>query len=66
MLMPLSESALDKELQDDALFMLAQCQTDIQAWNEAKNTYRTLVRRFPDSHFAPESKMNLATLQLTH
>jgi TolA-binding protein len=65
-LMPLSESAPDKEIQDDALFMLAQCQTDIQAWNEAKNTYRTLIRRFPDSHFAPESKMNLATLQLTH
>ena len=50
----------------DALFMLAQCQTDIQAWNEAKNTYRTLIRRFPDSHFVPESKMNLSTLQLTH
>jgi len=66
MLMPLSESAPDKEIQDDALFMLAQCQTDIQAWNEAKNTYRTLIRRFPDSHFVPESKMNLATLQLTH
>jgi len=65
-LMPLSESAPDKEIQDDALFWLAQCQTDIQAWNEAKNTYRTLIRRFPDSHYAAEAKMNLATLQIQH
>jgi TolA-binding protein len=65
-LMPLSESAPDKEIQDDALFWLALCQTDIQAWNEAKNTYRTLIRRFPDSHYVAEAKMNLTTLQLTH
>ena len=66
LLMPLSENAPDKEIQDDALFWLAQCQTDIQAWNEAKNTYRTLIRRFPESHWAAEAKMHLTTLQLTH
>jgi hypothetical protein len=38
--------AQDRELQDDALH-LALCNQDIEAWNEAKNTWRTLVRRFP-------------------
>ena len=35
------------EVQDDALYQLAWCQMDIQAWNDAKNTWRTLLRRFP-------------------
>ncbi len=62
----LSETAQDREIQDDALYMLANCQTDLQAWNDAKNTWRTLLRKFPDSHFAPEAKLQLAQLQLTH
>ncbi|MGH7282781.1 MAG: tetratricopeptide repeat protein [Polyangiaceae bacterium] len=62
----LSESSPDKEVQDDALYELAQCQTDIQAWNDAKNTYRALIHKFPDSHFVPESKMYLAQLTLLH
>lgn len=62
----LAESSPDREIQDDALYLLAQCQMDIQAWNEAKNTWRSLIRRFPDSHFTPEAKMVLAQLQITH
>lgn len=62
----LSESSPDKEVQDDALYQLAQCQTEIQAWNDAKNSYRALIHRFPDSHFVPESKMYLAQLTLLH
>jgi TolA-binding protein len=65
-LTPLSESSPDKEVQDDALYMLAQCQTDIQAWNEAKNTYRALIRRFPESRLANDAKVQLATLQVQH
>lgn len=62
----LAENTVDKEVHDDALYMLAWCQTDIQAWNDAKNTWRTLIRRFPESRFTPEGKMQLAQLQLLH
>lgn len=62
----LAENTVDKEVHDDALYMLAWCQTDIQAWNDAKNTWRTLIRRFPESRFTPEAKLQLAQLQLMH
>lgn len=62
----LAENPVDKEVHDDALALLANCQTDVQAWNDAKNTWRTLVRRFPESRFAAEAKMQLAQLQLMH
>jgi TolA-binding protein len=62
----LSEVSPDKEVQDDALYMLAFCQMDIQAWNEAKNTWRALIRRFPDSRFSGEGKLQLAQLSITH
>ena len=62
----LSESSADKELQDDALDVLAWCQMEIQAWNDAKNSWRALLRRFPESHFAPEARMQLAQLVMMH
>jgi TolA-binding protein len=63
----IGESAsVDKEIQDDALEELAWCQTELEAWNDAKNTWRTLIRRFPDSHFVGEAKMQLASLNLLH
>jgi TolA-binding protein len=63
---PLSESNVDKEIQDDALEELALCQTEIESFNDAKNTWRTLLRKFPDSHFAPEAKLALQTLTQYH
>ncbi len=62
----LADNAVDKEVHDDALYLLAWCQMDIQAWNDAKNTWRTLIRRFPEARFTGEAKMQLAQLQLTH
>lgn len=62
----LAENSVDKEVHDDALYLLAWCQTDTQAWNDAKNTWRTLIRRFPESRFTPEAKLQLAQLQLMH
>jgi TolA-binding protein len=62
----LSETSLDKEVQDDALYLLAWCQMDLEAWNDAKNTWRALIHRFPDSHYTPEGKMQLAQLNLMH
>jgi TolA-binding protein len=62
----LAENPVDKEVHDDALDLLAWCQMDLQAWNDAKNTWRTLIRRFPDSRFGAEAKLQLAQLQLMH
>jgi TolA-binding protein len=67
LLTQISESTVvDRELQDDALYSLAFCQTEIQAWNDAKNTWKALIHRFPDSHFTPEGKLQLAQLSLLH
>jgi len=66
LLAPLADNPIDKEVHDDALALLAQCQTELQAWNDAKNTWRTLLRRFPESHFAGEAKMQLAQLHMMH
>ncbi len=62
----LAENPVDKEVHDDALYLLAWCQMDTQAWNDAKNTWRTLIRRFPESRFTGEAKLQLGQLQLTH
>jgi TolA-binding protein len=62
----IGESAADKEIQDDALYQLAFCYAELEAWNDAKNTWRTLLRRFPDSHFSGEAHMQLASLNLLH
>ena len=66
LLTQLADTAPDKEVQDDALYQMAWCQMDIQAWNEAKNTWRALIHRFPDSHFTPEARLQLAQLNLMH
>jgi TolA-binding protein len=66
LLAPMAEQAGDKEVLDDALEQLAWCQTEIEAYNDAKNTWRALLRRFPDSHFAGEAKLALQTLTQNH
>jgi TolA-binding protein len=66
LLIQLGDASPDREVQDDALYLLAWCQMDSQAWNDAKNTWRQLIRRFPDSHFTPEAKLQLASLNLLH
>jgi TolA-binding protein len=65
-LAPLSESSVDKDIQDDALEQLAWCDTEIESYNDAKNAWRTLLRKFPDSHFAPEAKLALQVLTQNH
>ncbi|HZU81751.1 MAG TPA: tetratricopeptide repeat protein [Polyangiaceae bacterium] len=66
LLLQLAEQNVDKEVQDDALDQLAWCQTEMESYNDAKNTWHTLLRRFPDSHFAPEAKLALQTLSQNH
>lgn len=65
-LVQLSEASTDKEVMDDATFLLAECLIDIQAWNDAKSTLRSFIRRFPDSAFINDARMALADLSLKH
>lgn len=66
MLTPLADQTIDKEVQDDALYLLAKCQTDLEAWNDAKNSWRALLHKFPDSHYAQEAKLRLSELVAFH
>jgi TolA-binding protein len=65
-LMQLSEASADKEVMDDATFLLAECLIDIQAWNDAKTTLRSFIRRFPDSSFINDARMALADVTVKH
>jgi TolA-binding protein len=66
LLQSLLEAGGDKELEDDALYSLARAETDLQEWNDAKAAWRLLLRRFPDSHFVPEARLELAQLAQQH
>jgi len=65
-LMQLSEASADREVMDDATLLLAQLQIDIQAWNDAKTTLRSFVRRFPKSALLNDARAKLAELELLH
>jgi TolA-binding protein len=62
----LLETGVDKELEDDALYTLAKCQTDLQSWNDAKSAWRQLIHRFPDSHYVGEARLALAQIAQNH
>ena len=47
-------------------FGLAHAQLEIQAWNDAKSTLRTFIRRFPTSAHINEAKGKLAEASLYH
>ncbi len=66
LLIQLSEASPDKEVMDDATFLLAQCLIDIQAWNDAKNTLRSFSRRFSDSPYMNQVRTELADISLHH
>ncbi|MCA9627823.1 MAG: tetratricopeptide repeat protein, partial [Myxococcales bacterium] len=65
-LMKLSEASADREVMDDALWLLAQSQIDIQAWNDAKSTLRSFIRRFPKSPHINDVRMKAAEINLQH
>jgi TolA-binding protein len=65
-LLQISEASADKEVMDEATLLLAECQVDIQAWNDAKNTLRSFIRRFPSSPHLNDAKAKLADLSLHH
>ncbi|MCA9643985.1 MAG: tetratricopeptide repeat protein [Polyangiaceae bacterium] len=65
-LMKLSEASSDREVMDDALWLLAQSQIDIKAWNDAKSTLRSFIRRFPKSPYINDVRMKAAEINLQH
>lgn len=65
-LLSISEASADKEVMDEATLLLAESQIDIQAWNDAKTTLRSFIRRFPSSPLINDARMKLAELQLHH
>lgn len=65
-LQQLSEASVDRDVMDDATLLLAELQTDVQAWNEAKATLRSFLRRFPKSPLSLDAKAKLAQLELLH
>ncbi|MGE0323503.1 MAG: tol-pal system YbgF family protein [Polyangiaceae bacterium] len=65
-LMKLSEASADREVMDDALWLLAQSQIDIKAWNDAKSTLRSFIRRFPKSPYINDVRMKAAEINLQH
>jgi TolA-binding protein len=56
------EQNLDKELQDDAAWLLSQCAEDLGNLDEARNALRTLLRRWPRSALAPDATRRLTEL----
>ena len=65
-LLNLSEASPDKELMDEAAMLLAECQIDMEAYNDAIATLRTFIRRFPNSPFIHDARMKLADIQSRH
>jgi TolA-binding protein len=65
-LVKLSEASADPEVLDDAMFLLAECLIDIQAWNDAKTTLRNFIRRYPKSSYINDARMALADLSVKH
>lgn len=62
-LLNLSEASPDKELMDKAAMLLAECQIDMEAYNDAIGTLRTFLRRFPNSPLIHDARMKLADIQ---
>ncbi len=66
LLMRLTEASADREVLDEATLLLADCQLDIHAWNDAKSTLRAFLRRFPKSPLANDVRTKLSEVNLYH
>jgi TolA-binding protein len=54
----------DSDAADDALFIVARCQVELNQYAEARTTLRTLVRRFPYGSSAQDARQALLNLSL--
>ncbi len=55
---------VDKELQDDATWLLSQCAEDLGNIDDARNALRALLRRWPRSALVPDARKRLSDLNL--
>lgn len=55
---------VDKELQDDATWLLSQCAEDLGNIDDARNALRALLRRWPRSALIPDARKRLSDLNL--
>jgi TolA-binding protein len=55
---------IDKELQDDAAWLLSQCTEDLGNIDDARNALRLLLRRWPRSALVPEAMKRLNELTM--
>ncbi len=65
-LIKLTEASASVDVLDEATLLLAECQTDIKLYNDAKETLRTFLRRFPASPLRGEARLKLSRLNLQH
>ncbi len=65
-LMKLTVAAPTLDVLDEATMLLAECQIDIELYNDAKETLRGFLRRFPDSPLRLKAKSKLAELEIRH
>ncbi len=56
------EQQLDRELQDDATWMLALCAEELDDIDTAREALRTLIRRWPRSSLARDARPKLRDL----
>ncbi|HSC87067.1 MAG TPA: tetratricopeptide repeat protein, partial [Polyangiaceae bacterium] len=66
LLMALTEASTSVDVLDEATLLLAECQTDVELYNDAKSTLRTFLRRFDDSPLKNDAKILLSQLNLKH
>ena len=64
LLMKLTVASPTLDVLDEATLLLADCQIDIELYNDAKETLRTFLRRFPDSPLRHDAQMRLSQLNL--
>ncbi len=62
----LTEASTNVDVLDEATFLMAECETDIELYNDAKATIRRFLRRFPDSSLRARARKLLSELNLYH
>ena len=58
------DQTVDRELQDDGAFLLAQCAEDLGNIDDARNALRMIGRRWPRSQLALDARRHLGELNL--
>lgn len=58
------EQSIDKDLQDDAAWLLSQCAEDMGQVDDARNELRALIRKWPRSSLVPDAFKKISELNL--